>query len=113
MGADRRPAPQHRRQQPGNRRIVVAARPTRPLLAIEPGQAMLEEALAPVANCRDREAELAGDRGVGDALSRGQHDPRPPHQPMRCRPRPHKLAELAPLKLDLNTRRGMRLDFRP
>jgi hypothetical protein len=99
MGSDRRAALEYPRQQAGDDRIVMAARATRPLLAVEPGQAMLEETLAPVADRRDRQPELAGDRGVGGAVSRGQHDPRPANQSVRRRPRPHKLAKLPPLKL--------------
>ena len=66
--ADPRPIPQHQRQQPGNRRIVVAARSAQPLLAVEPGQAMLEDSgWARPCGDRDTGAAPANPGGFADA----------------------------------------------
>jgi hypothetical protein len=82
----------------------MVTRAARPLLAVEPGQALLEEALAPVPDRRDREAHLARDRGVVNAVRRRQHDARSPHQALRRGPRPNQIDQAGSLdrgQLDL------------
>ena len=97
-GADRRPAPQQGRQ----RRAIDATTRLRGDAAAARQRARQSDARGSASDSGQlpgSRGRARGRRGVGDALSRGQYDPRPPHQPMRCRPRPHKLAELGPLKL--------------
>jgi hypothetical protein len=96
---DARAALEDRRQQVRHRLVIMAARAPRPLLTVEPGQTLLEEPLAPVADRRDREADIPRDLGVRGALCRCEHDPRPAHQTMRCRPRADQIAQTVPLRL--------------
>ena len=74
-------------------------RPARPRLIHQPVQPIAREPVAPLADRRDRHAQIARDLAAARTLGRSEHDPRTQRQRLRGRPTPRPGLQLLTLTL--------------
>jgi hypothetical protein len=65
--------------QLGHGLVVIGARPSRAQFPMQPGNAAFAPAAPPMTDGGNTNPATLGNYLIGDALSRHQHDPGPPH----------------------------------